>query len=116
MSSAPETPAATKAAPRLRLARFEDYAQIHRLVTSYLQENQPADDWHALWLNNPLWPRLGKDWPIGWVMEDAAGQVVGSMTNIPSLYRFRDRELICANGRDWVVAPEYRGFALWVMD
>jgi hypothetical protein len=116
MNSAPEISAATKAPPRLRLACFEDYAQIHRLVTSYLQENQPPDDWHALWQNNPLWPRLGKDWPIGWVMEDLGGQVVGSMTNVPSLYRFRGRELICANGRDWVVAPKYRGFALWVMD
>ena len=29
---------------------------------------------------------------------------------------FRSRELTCANGRAWVVANEYRAFALWLMD
>jgi hypothetical protein len=102
--------------PRLRPARFEDYPQIHRLVTAHLKENQPEEDWLALWHNNPLWPRLGQSWPIGWVLESSAGEVVGSFSNVPSLYRFRGRELVCANGRDWVVAPPYRGFALWVID
>ena len=43
------------------------------------------------------------------------GQIVGSLFNIPSLYSFKGRELICANGRGWVVAPSYRGLGLWLM-
>ncbi len=42
--------------------------------------------------------------------------MVGSLTNVPSLYHFRGRELIAANGRAWVVRPEYRGFAPWLME
>jgi hypothetical protein len=77
---------------------------------------QPEADWRGLWLDNPLWPRVGSRWLIGWVLEDASGQVVGALGNVPSLYHFGDRELLCANGRGWVVAAEYRGFALWLMD
>jgi hypothetical protein len=105
-----------KAPPRLRPARFEDYPQIQRVELGHLQDSLSADDWRRLFLDNPLWPRLGNTWPIAWVMEDAAGQVVGSMTNVPSLYRFRGRELICANGRSWAVSSEYRGYALWLLD
>jgi hypothetical protein len=109
-------PPARPAPPRLRPARFEDVAQIQALEAAHGMETQPVDDWRGLWLNNPLWPRLGARWPIGWVLEDAGGRVIGSMTNVPSLYHFRGRELVCANGRAWVVTPEYRGVALWLMD
>jgi hypothetical protein len=104
------------APPRLRPARFEDYPQIQQLEAAHGLRTPPADDWRGLWLNNPLWPRLGDRWPIGWALEDPAGRLVGSLSNIPSRYRFRDRDLVCANGRAWVVAAEYRGFALWLMD
>jgi hypothetical protein len=102
--------------PRLRTATFDEHESIVRLEASGALESLPLADWRNLWLKNPLWPRLGKDWPIGWVLEDADGHVVGSLNNIPTRYTFRGRELICANGRGWVVAPEYRGFALWLME
>jgi hypothetical protein len=102
--------------PRLRQAQFDDYPQIQTLEAASLPEALPSDDWRRQWLDNPLWPRLGTDWPIGWVLEDNAGQIVGSLSNVPSAYVYRSRELICANGRAWVTTPEYRGFALWLMD
>jgi hypothetical protein len=102
--------------PRLRLARFDDYPQIARLESSHSLDTQPEHDWRGVWLENPLWPRLNQNWPIGWVLEDAGGHVVGSVMNVPSMYRFRGRELISANGRAWVVSGEYRGFSLLLMD
>lgn len=102
--------------PRLRTATFDDHPSIVRLEASGRLESMPPEDWRNLWLQNPLWPRLGKDWPIGWVLEDMAGRIVGSLSNIPTEYTFHGRRLLCANGRGWVVAPEYRGFALWLMD
>jgi hypothetical protein len=111
-----ETSSPTKSPPRLRHARFEDYAQIARLESSNGLESQPESDWRGIWLDNPLWPRLSSNWPIGWVLEDADANVVGSVMNVPSLYTFQGRELMCANGRAWVASPQYRSFALILMD
>src|SRR5262245_28172815 len=111
-----ETPSKALPLPLLRPARFEDYPQIERLESSHGLLTLRADDWRGLWLDNPLWRRSGEEWPIGWVLEDAAGAVVGSLGNITSLYTYRDCELIAATGRRWVVASEYRGLALWLMD
>ena len=116
MTEGTETPSKTLPIPLLRPARFEDYPQIERLESSHGLLTLRADDWRGLWLNNPLWRRLGDKWPIGWVLEDATGTVVGSLTNIPSLYTYLDRELIAATGRGWVVTSDYRGVALWLMD
>src|SRR5271165_3742254 len=119
MNANTETPPAIVPAltpPQLRPARFADYPRMREMEPSYLDATLSEQDWRGLFLDNPLWPRVGKDWPIAWVLEDAEGRVVGSLTNIPSLCHFHGNELICANGRSWAVAPEYRGFALWLMD
>ena len=42
--------------------------------------------------------RLRQDWPIGWVLEDATRRR-GQPVNVPSLYHFRGRDLLRANGR-----------------
>jgi hypothetical protein len=102
--------------PRLRTATFDEHASVVRLEKSGALESLPLEDWRNLWLTNPLWQRLGKDWPIGWVLEDGSDRIVGSLANIPTQYTFQGRDLVCANGRGWVVAPEYRGFALWLME
>jgi hypothetical protein len=119
MSVSPQAPAASKSStlppPNLRLARFGDYAQIATLESTHGLESQPFEDWKGLWTGNPIWQRLDENWPIGWVLEDTAGQIVGSMMNVPSLYKFGGRDLVSANGRGWVVAPDYRGVALWLM-
>ncbi len=101
--------------PQLRPATFDDYDAIHALETFHFQEHQPLDDWRRFWTDNPLWPRLADRWPIGWVLEEPGGRLVGSFCNVPSLYRFRGRDLLCANGRAWAVLPEYRGIALWLV-
>jgi hypothetical protein len=103
-------------APQLRRARFEDYPQIQRLEAAHLAAVLPADEWAPLWRDSPLWPRLSADWQIGWVLEDTDRQVVASLTSVPSLYRFRGQELVCASGRAWVARPEYRGFAPWLLE
>src|SRR5262249_14863422 len=104
------------APPSLGPAHFEGNPKMQQLEVSRLPGTSPGSDWRTLFLDNPLWPRLGKHWPVAWVLLDGAGRVAGSLTNIPSCYRFRGRELIAANGRAWAIAPDYRGFALWPMD
>jgi hypothetical protein len=107
---------ANLAPPEIRPATFDDYPSIQALESANLPAALPFDEWTRMWLDNPLWPRLGQNWPIGWVLKDESGWIVGSLGNVPSQYVFRGRELVCGNGRAWVVLPEYRGFALWLMD
>jgi hypothetical protein len=111
---APAPPAA--ALPNLRVARFEDYPHIQRLEAAHDLLTLSEKDWCAIWQEHPLSARLGGNWPIGWVLEDSAGALVGAMANIPSQYTFRGNELIAATGRGWVVAEQYRGYAIWIMD
>jgi len=104
------------APPRLREASFADYKQIHRLESVFFPDSHPEDDRRGLFVKNPLWARLEGTWPIGWVLEDSAGKIVGTVTNIPSLYHIDGAEKICANGHCWVVQNEYRGYATMLMD
>lgn len=104
------------APPQLRSVRFEDYPQIQKLEARFLGGALAADEWPRVWLDNPLWPRVGSQWSIGWLLEDAAGQVVASLCSIPSLYHYRGRELLCAQSKTWVAIPEYRAFAPWLME
>ena len=106
--------ATLRSTPTLRPADFDDYPQVTRLEASSGMDSVSAEDCADLWLRNPLWERVCRDWPIGWVLEADDGQIVGSLFNIPSLYSFKGRELICtmvAAG----LSPSYRGLGLWLM-
>ena len=50
------------------------------------------------------------------MFEDDNGRIVGSVTNIPSAYRFAGAELLCGNGHCWAVLEPYRGYATLLMD
>lgn len=96
--------------------RFDDYPAIQRLEAEHDLITRSTDEWTGFIVDNPLWGRVSSHWPIGWVFENHAGEIVGSVTNVPLRYHFGGRELTCANGRAWVVANDYRSFALWLMD
>jgi hypothetical protein len=116
LESVPPTSIPARARPQLRPARFDDYEQIARLEAALTPEASSPDDWRMLWHGSPLWPHLGKRWPIGWVLETEDREIVGCIGNIPLLYHLRGEHLMAASGRGWVVAPEYRGYALWLLD
>lgn len=107
---------ASSSPPRLRQAHFADYPQIHRLESTFFDDSLPPADRRTLFVDNPLWPRLRDTWPIGWVLENAEGQIVGSVNNIPSPYRFAGEDLVCGNGHCWAVLDPYRGYATMLMD
>lgn len=109
-------PAPAKTAPRLRATTPDDYPRIERLEASHGLLTMRGDHWLDLWRNNPVRSKRGDRWQAGWVLEDDSGKLVGSLANVPTMYTYQGRELVAATGRAWVVEPEYRGVALWLME
>jgi hypothetical protein len=79
--------------PVLRPASFDDYDEIAALEEANGLSSKPREQWLHLWQNNPAYQQR-PGWPIGWVLEDENGRIVGSLQNVPCLYRF--------DGRTWV--------------
>lgn len=104
------------AAPNLRTMRFEDYAGIRKLASDHAISVPSALDWAHRWRDNPVWQRLGDRSPMGWVLESANGEIVGSMETVPVLYKFRGSDLVSAASALWCVSVPYRGFALQLID
>ncbi len=101
--------------------RFDDYENIRALLWdqslfSMLWKSRSFEEWRHRWVENPVWQRFGSASPIGWVLETAAGEIVGSMETIPTLYRFRGSDLIAAASGAWCVKASYRGYALQLID
>jgi hypothetical protein len=79
---------------RVREASFDDYSKISSLESRYGLETKSYEEWNHLWTSNPLYRTLGKDWPIGWVLEDAYRRVVGHLGNIPLLYKLGNTSVL----------------------
>lgn len=109
-------PAAFVEPPDLRPATFDDFPAMYRLESRFLTNIFSPDDRRALFEENPLWPRLADRWPVGWVLEEPDGTIVGAVTNVPSPYVLRGEEKICGNGLAWAVTEEHRGYAALLMD
>lgn len=104
------------AAPAFRAMRFDDYDKIRALLLQHALETPAFEDWRHRWIANPLWQRLGTDAPIGWVLETAAGEIVGSMESIPTRYEFNGSDLIAGASAAWCAKDPYRGYALQLID
>jgi hypothetical protein len=100
--------------PVLRLASLDDYDQIAALGAANGLTTKSREQWLHLWRENPAYQQL-PGWPIGWVLEDEDGRIVGSLENLPCLYRFGGRTYVGAFGRGWVVNIGYRVFALQLL-
>ena len=101
---------------KLRVARFQDYAAIAALEESNGLKSKAFAEWCGLWAGNPIYEELGPEWPIGWVLEDSEGRVVGCLCNLPLPYVFRGKKILVATGRAWAVDEKHRSFALLLMD
>ena len=98
---------------RLRELSFDDYEQVAALTSRYGLGGRTEEDWRHFWVNNPAWR---KGWPLGWVLENSEGRVVGHMGSIPLAYELDGRPLVVSAGRAWVVDEEYRAYASLLLD
>jgi hypothetical protein len=102
------------ARPFIRLATFDDYDQIAAVESRHGLTVKSRDQWLALWLENPAYLELG-DWPIGWVIEDAHGQIVGSLGNVPAFVYFGGTKYVSAAGRGWAVDVQFRALSVMLL-
>jgi hypothetical protein len=100
--------------PFVRPATFDDYDQIAAVEAANGLSIKSHEEWLHLWQNNPAYQQI-PDWPIGWVLEDEDGCVVGSLGNVPCLYRFHGRTYVGAFGRGWAVDARYRAYSLLLL-
>jgi hypothetical protein len=96
--------------------RFDDYENVRALLSEHAMECPSFDDWRHRWIDNALWQRLGSTSQIGWVLETATGEIVGSMETIPILYKFRGSDFVAGASGAWCVRASYRGYALQLID
>src|SRR5438132_14391809 len=97
---------------RAREAVFADYEAIVSLMRQNGMETLDYDDWKHLWTNNPELKRLQCHWPMGWVLENPTGEVVGFGGNVPVGYEFNRHRISAAVAHSWVVANEYRKYSM----
>jgi hypothetical protein len=102
--------------PVLRPMRFDDYGNVRDLLLAHALTTPAFDDWRHRWVDNPLWRRRTNDLPIGWVLETAQGEIVGSMESVPTSYKFRGADLVGGASAAWCVKTSYRGYALQLID
>jgi len=100
----------------IREASLNDYQAVTDLQARYGLGTKSYDDWAHLWTRNPAYGEVKKNWPMGWVLEDPTGRMVGYFGNIPLFYEYRRRRLIVATGYSWVVEQEYRNYSMWLLD
>ena len=97
---------------KVREASFADHAGISALQLRNGLEPAPDDEWEGLWTRNPAYLEVKDRWPIGWVVESEAGEIVGYIGNIPLAYHFRGRPIRATSPCGWAVDPPYRRDAL----
>jgi hypothetical protein len=100
---------------KLRETCLSDHEQIARLTLKHGVNSKSFDQWRHVWADNPEYRRQPQ-WPMGWVLEDSQGVVVGTVGNVPLAYEFEGRRLLAASGRSWVVDEQYRGYATVLME
>lgn len=110
-SIAVERAVGSKSAVRFRQARFEDHAQITDLQARYGMDTETYDAWIHVWADNPAYQDF-PNWPIGWILENEGGQVVGYIGNLPRRYEFGGRKMLVASTRGLVVDTPYRSYSL----
>lgn len=100
---------------QIRLAALADYAEITAMCARNGLGIKPREEWEHLWTGNPVYQKF-PGWPIGWVVENAAGGIVGFLGNIPVSYAFQGRPIIGASIYSFALDSSHRGQGLLLLE
>jgi len=99
---------------KIREISSNDYEQVKLLLirNGLLPPNKHL--WEFLWKENPenLDNKKLKNWPMGWVLENDNGRIVGNLWNILMIYKFKDKKLTAAIPSSWTVDKSYRAYSI----
>lgn len=101
---------------KVRGVSLEDHAQVAELESRHSLETKTTDEWRHLWVNNPTYKELAKNWPLGWALEDSNRKIVGYIGNIPLSYEFQGKKLLVATSHAWVVDSQYRSYSILLLE
>jgi hypothetical protein len=94
---------------KLRVVEEKDFGKLASLLTEGFP-SRSLELWekrfHSWWEKNPFWT---PDIPIGWLLEDKNGNIVGFMGNIPVKFQVNGQESLASAGTSWYVKPEFQG-------
>ncbi|MFI4941988.1 MAG: hypothetical protein ACHP85_01925 [Burkholderiales bacterium] len=90
---------------------FADYAGVSAVLRRTRMTQRPYAEWESIWAGAPFAAKFA-DVPIGWVLENAAKEVVGTLSNVHSEYWYGGRPLRAAIAASWAVDGDYRSHAL----
>lgn len=99
---------------KIREISLNDYEQIRLLLirNGLCLPNKYL--WESLWKENPEIRnnKTRKKWPVGWVLENDNGRIVGNIWNILMIYKFKGKKLIAAISSSWTVDKSYRAYSI----
>ncbi len=89
----------------VRKSTLDDFEGIMSVRRGCGLTDRDRASWEHHWTGNPHWtPKT----PIGWVIEDSDGRILGTFVSIPVAYQLGDRRLIAGVGNSFAVLPEGR--------
>ncbi len=108
-----ERPTSTpdRALMKLRDATLQDHDAIMAVHRRNGLVELDAERWCRRWTENPFRAAV-PGLPIGWVLTDDAGAVVGTIGNVPVGYEWNGRRLTAAVVSMWAVDAPYRNSSI----
>lgn len=96
----------------VREATLDDFSAISEVVRRNGLTSPKYDQWARLWNENPF--RSEMPVPVGWLLENKAQRIVGTLSNIGRMYTYNGERLRVATASAWAVDPPYRSSAIFL--
>jgi hypothetical protein len=96
----------------VREATLNDFPAISDVVRRNGLTPTTYDLFARLWTDNPFRSELKV--PLGWVLENKAQEIVGTLSNIGRMYIYNSEPIRVASASAWAVDPPYRTSAVFL--
>lgn len=96
----------------VREATLNDFSAISEVVRRNGLTPANYDLFARLWNENPFRSEVAV--PLGWVLENKALQIVGTLSNIGRMYIYNGDPIRVASASAWAVDPPYRTSAVFL--